>query len=148
MVLNGTDLLTVAAKFLISFYPVPITMLVFAVLVIGVAFGWKLVGLTVLGYLIVGVLELPVLANTLIRAIGLVYIAGPESHYLVGFLCNAVTVGYLAERKFDRSVLTTPISMIIGTALIYLRGYVWLSSLIGLEKAFEFGFLAFIWGLL
>ena len=50
MVLNGTDLLTVAAKFLISFYPVPITMLEFAVLVIRVAFGWKLVGPTVLGF--------------------------------------------------------------------------------------------------
>jgi biotin transport system substrate-specific component len=146
LVLAGSALLTVSAKMQVPFYPVPMTMQTFAVLVIGMAFGWKLGGLTVLAYLLEGAFGLPVFAGTPVKGIGLAYMAGPTGGYLVGFLMSAMTVGYLAERGFDRSVLTTLIAMVIGTALIFLCGYVWLSSLIGLEKAFQFGVLPFVWG--
>ena len=146
LALAGTALLTLSAKIQVPFYPVPMTMQTFAVLVIGMAFGWKLGGLTVLAYLLEGAVGLPVFAGTPVKGIGLAYIAGPTGGYLVGFLVSALTVGYLAEKGFDRSVVTTLIAMVIGTALIFLCGYVWLSGLIGLEKAFQFGVLPFVWG--
>ena len=146
LVLAGTALLTVSAKINVPFYPVPMTMQTFAVLVIGMAFGWKLGGLTVLAYLLEGAVGLPVFAGTPVKGIGLAYMAGPTGGYLIGFLVSTVTVGFLAEKGFDRSVLTTLVAMVIGTALIFLCGYTWLSSLIGLAKAFQFGVLPFIWG--
>ena len=146
LVLAGTALLTVSAKIQVPFYPVPMTMQTFAVLVIGMAFGWKLGGLTILAYLLEGAVGLPVFAGTPVKGIGLAYMAGPTGGYLVGFLVSAMTVGYLAEKSFDRSVVTTLVAMVIGTALIFLCGYVWLSSLIGLEKAFQFGVMPFLAG--
>ena len=146
LVFAGTALLTLSAKIQVPFYPVPMTMQTFAVLVIGMAFGWKLGGLTVLAYLLEGALGLPVFAGTPAKGLGLAYMAGPTGGYLVGFLVSAMTVGYLAEKGFDRSVLATLVAMVIGTALIFLCGYTWLSSLFGLEKAFQFGVLPFLWG--
>ena len=146
LVLAGTALLTLSAKIQVPFYPVPMTMQTFAVLVIGMAFGWKLGGLTVLAYLLEGAVGLPVFAGTPAKGIGLAYMAGPTGGYLVGFVVSALTVGYLAEKGFDRSIVATLIAMAIGTALIFLCGYVWLSELIGLEKAFKFGVLPFMWG--
>jgi biotin transport system substrate-specific component len=146
LVLAGTALLTLSAKIQVPFYPVPMTMQTFAVLVIGMAFGWKLGGLTVLAYLLEGAVGLPVFAGTPAKGIGLAYMAGPTGGYLVGFVVSALTVGYLAEKGFDRSIVATLIAMVIGTALIFLCGYVWLSELIGLEKAFKFGVLPFMWG--
>ena len=41
----GTLLLAISAKIKIPFYPVPMTMQTFVILIIGIGFGWKL-GLT------------------------------------------------------------------------------------------------------
>mgnify|MGYP001309011857 CR=1 FL=1 len=146
LVLAGSALLTLSAKIQVPFYPVPMTMQTFAVLVIGMAFGWKLGGLTILAYLAEGALGLPVFAGTPAKGIGLAYMAGPTGGYLVGFLVSALTVGYLAEKGFDRSVISTLLAMLFGTAIIFICGYVWLANLIGMEKAFQFGVLPFMWG--
>ena len=146
LVLAGTALLTLSAKIQVPFYPVPMTMQTFAVLVIGMAFGWKLGGLTILAYLAEGALGLPVFAGTPAKGIGLAYMAGPTGGYLVGFVISAMTVGYMAEKGFDRSVVSTLLAMLFGTAIIFAFGFVWLANLIGMEKAFQFGVLPFMWG--
>ena len=51
-----------------------------------------------------------------------------------------------AERGWARSFVTTALSMVIGTALIYACGVTWLSQLIGFEKAISFGMLPFLYG--
>lgn len=142
----GTALLTVSAKIQVPFYPVPMTMQTFAVLVIGMAFGWRLGAVTVLLYLAEGALGLPVFAGTPAKGIGLAYMAGPTGGYLAGFLVSAMAVGYLGERGWDRNPWTTLAAMILGTALIFGLGYVWLSHLIGMAKALQFGVLPFLWG--
>jgi len=144
LILAGTGLLTLSAKVQVPFYPVPMTMQTFAVLIIGMTFGRKLGGLTVLAYLLEGAFGLPVFAGTPVKGIGLSYMAGPTGGYLAGFIVSSLTVGYLAEKGFDRNFVTTFITMLIGSLLILLCGYVWLSSLIGLEKAFQFGVVPFL----
>ena len=79
-------LLTLSAKIHVPFYPVPMTMQTFAVLVIGMVFGWKLGGLIILAYLAEGAFGLPVFTGIPAKGIGLAYMAGPTSGYLVGFL--------------------------------------------------------------
>ena len=146
LALVGTAFLTLSAKIQVPFYPVPMTMQTFVVLVIGMAFGWKLGGLTVLAYLLEGAVGLPVFAGTPIKGIGLVYMTGPTGGYLVGFLISAIAVGYLAEKGFDRSITKTLVAMVLGTLIIFTSGYIWLANLIGVEKAFQFGVVPFVWG--
>jgi len=146
LVLAGTALLTLSAKVQVPFYPVPMTMQTFVVLIVGMAFGWRLGAATVLLYLAEGALGLPVFAGTPAKGIGLAYMAGPTGGYLLGFAVAAAAVGYLGQRGWHRSLLATLAAMVIGTALIHLFGYVWLAQLIGLEKAFQFGVLPFLWG--
>jgi len=142
----GTVLLTVSAKIQVPFYPVPMTMQTFAVLVIGMAYGWKLGGATLLLYLAEGAVGLPVFAGTPEKGIGLAYMAGPTGGYLAGFVLAAGIAGWLGEKGWDRSIPMTVAAMVIGTAVIFVPGYAWLAALIGGEKAWAFGVLPFLWG--
>ena len=142
----GSLMLWVSAKVQVPMWPVPMTMQTFAVLVIGMAFGWKLGGATVLLYLAEGAFGLPVFAGTPEKGIGLAYMAGPTGGYLVGFVLSAIVVGRLASMGWDRSIPMTAVAMIVGTVLIFLPGLLWLSALIGVEKAIQFGLTPFLVG--
>lgn len=136
----GSILLTISAKIQVPFWPVPMTMQTFVVLVLGVAYGWRLAGATVLLYLAQGALGLPVFAG----GGGLAYMAGPTGGYLAGFLLAAVAVGWLAERGWARSAPSTLAAMLIGTAIIFGCGIAWLATLIGLPQAISAGLVPFL----
>jgi len=136
-----------SAKISIPFYPVPMTMQTFVVLVIGMSFGWKLGGATVLLYLTEGALGLPVFSDTPERGIGLAYMMGPTGGYLLGFLLSTITVGWLAQRGWDRKLLPALTAMTIGTSIIFLTGIIWLGSMIGWDKPIlALGLTPFIFG--
>ena len=120
------------------------TLQTLAVLIIGMAYGWRLGAATVALYLAQGAVGLPVFAGTPEKGIGLAYMIGPTGGYLVGFLLAAMAVGYLAERGWDRNIFTTAGAMLIGNALIYIPGLFWLGSLIGWDKAIQFGIQPFL----
>lgn len=130
----GSLALWVSAKIQVPFYPVPMTMQTFMVLIIGMAFGWRLGAATILLYLAEGALGLPVFANSPERGIGLAYMMGPTGGYLLGFVVSAAVVGFLGQKGWDRSVVTTLLAMTIGTAIIFGFGLLWLGSLIGWDK--------------
>jgi biotin transport system substrate-specific component len=136
----GSVLLTISAKIQVPFWPVPMTMQTLVVLVLGVAYGWRLAGATVLLYLAQGALGLPVFA----AGGGLAYMAGPTAGYLFGFLLATVAVGWLAERGWDRSVGGTLAAMLVGTVIIFACGIAWLSTLIGLPQAISAGLMPFL----
>jgi len=142
----GSLLLYASAKVQVPFYPVPITMQTFAVLVIGMAYGWRLGGATLLLYLAEGAVGLPIFAGTPEKGLGLAYMAGPTGGYLLGFLVAAVVVGWLAERGWDRGVVKTLAAMTLGTGIILGLGVIYLATLIGAEKALQFGLYPFLWG--
>lgn len=143
----GSLALWLSAKIQVPFYPVPITMQTFVVLVVGMAFGWRLGTATVLLYLAEGVLGLPVFAGTPERGIGLAYMAGPTGGYLLGFVFAAAAVGWLAQRGWDRRFATTLAAMALGTAIIYVPGLIWLGMEIGWDKpVLELGLWPFLAG--
>ena len=143
----GSLLLYASAKIQVPFYPVPITMQTFAVLVIGLAYGARLGGATVLFYLAQGAAGLPVFAGTPEKGLGLAYMAGPTGGYLLGFLLAAFLVGWLAERGWDRTVLRTLAAMAAGMAVIYLPGILWLGTLVGWDKpVLDWGLIPFLPG--
>ena len=143
----GSLIIWQAAKIQIPFYPVPMTMGTFAVLFIGMAYGWRLGTATVLLYLAQGAMGLPVFAGTPEKGIGLAYMLGGTGGYLVGFVLAAASVGNLAERGWDKNILTTSLAMFVGNILIYVPGLLWLGILFGWDKPIlQWGLVPFLFG--
>ena len=143
----GTALLWISAKIQVPFYPVPMTMQTFAVLVIGMAYGWRLGAATVILYLAEGAAGLPVFAGTPEKGIGIAYMLGGTGGYLVGFVLAAAACGWLAERGWDRNIVGTAVAMLIGNVIIYIPGLLWLGAVVGWDKPiFEWGLTPFLWG--
>ena len=142
LAIAGSLLLTISAKIQVPFWPVPMTMQTFAVLVIGMAYGARLGAATIGLYLAQGAVGLPVFAS----GGGLAYMAGPTGGYLLGFLIAAFVVGLLAQRGWDRKVLATLAAMVLGTVIIFIPGVAWLATIIGFEKAVAGGLTPFLAG--
>jgi len=143
----GSLALWVSAKIQIPFYPVPQTMQTFVVLVIGMCFGWKLGGATFALYLAEGAMGLPVFAGTPEKGIGIAYMIGGTGGFLFGMLVATMVVGWLAERGWDRHILTAAAAMFIGSVIIYIPGLAYLGSLYGWDQPIlKWGLTPFIFG--
>ena len=129
--LAGTILITISAKVKIPFYPVPMTMQTFVILLIGITLGYRIGLATVTLYLFEGIVGLPVFANSPEKGIGLVYFVGPTMGYLIGFL---VAVYFAGLFKYDRGLLNTFLKLIFSVSFIYILGLIWLGTLIGWDK--------------
>jgi len=134
VVLVGSLLLTASAKLSIPFFPVPMTLQTLVVLCLGMVLGPRLGAAAVLAYLAQGAMGLPVFAGTPEKGIGIAYMLQHTGGYLIGFVVAAFVVGLLAQRRWDRSMVTTVAAMLIGNAIIYALGLFWLGSLIGWDK--------------
>lgn len=145
--LAGSALIAVSSKIQVPMAPVPMTLQTLVILVIGMACGWRLGGLTVLLYLVEGAAGLPVFANTPERGIGISYMVGTTGGYLLGFLLAALVVGLLAEAGWDRSAPLTAAAMLIGNVVIYVPGLLWLGSVAGWDNPIlQWGLTPFIVG--
>jgi len=134
LVIAGTALITLSARLQIPFYPVPMTMQTFAILVLAMAYGPRLGAATLALYIVEGAVGLPVFAGTPEKGIGLAYMMGPTGGYILGFLLAAMLVGWLAARGFDRSPAKAAIAMLAGNVVIYVPGLLWLGAVVGWDK--------------
>jgi len=145
LVLGGSLLIALAAqlKLPLPFSPVPVTGQTFAVLLLAAIYGSNRGVATVLAYLGLGSVGLPVFAEA--NAGGAVLL-GPTAGYLIGFLGAAYVVGKLGERGWHRRLGSTAASMIIGNGVIYVAGAAWLAGFIGWKAAVLAGVLPFLAG--
>ena len=127
----GSILITISAKTKIPFYPVPMTMQTFAILLIGITLGYKMGLATVILYLFEGIMGFPVFANSPEKGIGITYFIGPTMGYLIGFLAAVYFSGLF---KYDKGIINTFFKLIFSVSFIYIFGIVWLGTLIGWEK--------------
>jgi biotin transport system substrate-specific component len=130
LVVLGIAALAVAAKikFPVPPSPVPVTLGTFAVLSIGAAYGPRLGLVTILGYMLVGALGFDVFAGSSAEKNGLTYMMGGTGGYLVGYVLATLALGWAARQGWDRSVVRMALAMLIGNALIYVPGLLWLSG--------------------
>jgi biotin transport system substrate-specific component len=139
-VIMASGLLWISAKVQIPFWPVPMTMQTFVVLMVGIAFGTRLGLAAVALYLLEGAVGLPVFAGTPERGIGLAYMMGPTGGYLVGFLAAAGLCGWLAERGWDRNLGRMLVAASVGHVIILAFGWAWLALQVGsMSKAYALG---------
>ena len=138
----GSLLITLSAKIKIPFYPVPMTMQTFVVMLIGISFGYKIAIGTVSLYLFEGILGFPVFSNSPERGVGIAYFTGPTMGYLIGFLSASFIASFI--KKKDK-LLIILIKLIISVSTIYLLGILWLGMLIGWDKPiFDLGVKPFL----
>ena len=142
IVVLGTILLTLSAKIKIPFYPVPMTMQTFVVLLVGMTFGYKIGLSIVLLYLFEGIIGLPVFSNSPEKGVGLLYFTGPTMGYLIGFILATFLSGYL---NLNTNYFDVFIKLIFSVSVIYLFGVLWLGYLIGWDKPIlEIGVMPFL----
>ena len=131
VIVFGSIALTISAKVKIPFYPVPMTMQTFVVLLLGLSFGYK-IGLSAVGlYLLEGIAGLPVFSNSPERGIGIVYFTGPTMGYLIGFLSACYLASFV---KLNDSFFIIFIKLTLAVSTVYIFGVVWLGTLIGWDK--------------
>lgn len=149
LVIAGIAALAVAAKIRVPMWPspVPVTMGTFAVLSIGAAYGPRLGLATILGYMAVGALGFDVFASSSAELNGLGYMLGGTGGYLLGYVLATLALGLAARRGLDRSVLGMAGALLLGNALIYIPGVLWLNRFTsGWAQTLEWGLTPYLVG--
>ena len=115
--LLGTLALTLSAKTKVMLGPVDLSLQTLVVLLIAVSFGMRLAVATLLLYLAEGAMGFPVFQGTPEKGLGIAYMLGSTGGYLAGLVAEAVMMA---------------------------MGFAWLATLIGADKAWQFGVAPFI----
>ena len=148
--------LTAAAaqvSFPLPFTQVPFTFQPMVVLVGGLVLGSRLGLASQVLYLAAGLAGLPVFAASATLPPGFLRLLGPTGGYLMAYPVAAFVVGALAERGFARRYLSSVAAMLVGLAIIYAAGTLWLayfarlasgSAAIGLATALSTGVYPFV----
>lgn len=116
-----TAVICVMAPWSVQAGPIPITFATLAIYLSAYILGPVDATISVLVYLIIGIIGIPVFSGA---AGGLGKVAGPTGGYLVGYLFLACIAGFFAC-KFEKKVWLQVVGMVIGTAVLYLFGTVW-----------------------
>lgn len=124
--------------------PVPLTGQTFAVLLTGALLGSRLGALAMVAYLIEGASGLPFFAAGGSGLQRLLF--SPTSGYLLSYPAAAFVVGLLAERGWDRRFTTAAVAMAVGSIVILLGGWAWLSRFFGPAGAWVAGVAPFLIG--
>jgi biotin transport system substrate-specific component len=142
LVISGAALVGIAAQVSIhtSLTPVPFTLQTLAVLLVGASLGTVRGAAALLLYMLAGIAGVPWYAS---HGHGW---GGPSFGYIIGFVVAAGVVGWLAEHRADRAVLTTIGLMIVGNVIIYAIGASWLAADLNLSArtAFDLGVRPFL----
>jgi biotin transport system substrate-specific component len=129
--------------------PVPVTGQTLAVLLIGTTYGARLGVLTFATYLLAGVAGAPIFAPSGTSANhGIDRLIGATGGYLVGMLVASLVLGYLADRKADQKFRTSFPALLLGDAIIFTFGLLWLQQTLNLSwsQTIAAGFTPFILG--
>ena len=138
----GSIILAISAKVKIPFYPVPMTMQTFVVLLLGLSFGYKIALATISLYLLEGIIGLPVFSNSPERGVGLTYFIGPTMGYLIGFLTACFLASFINQKD---NYLMIFFKLILSVSTIYILGVLWLGTLLGWDKPIlELGVMPFL----
>ena len=110
---------------------IPITLQTLMICLVSGLFGMKRGTLSVLIYIILGAIGVPVFSN--FKA-GLGVLAGPTGGYIVGFVFTALIVGLVSDKMKGR-LWAVAIAMVVGIAVCYMFGTAWFYVFMQSKKA-------------
>jgi biotin transport system substrate-specific component len=136
-------LTALSAQIAIPMWPVPMTGQTFVVLLTGALLGSRLGAAAMIVYLIEGASGLPFFQQ---GHSGIPYLLGPTGGYLIAFPAAAFVTGAFAEHGWDKRFFSAAAAMAIGSVLILLSGWAWLSLFMSPTVALHAGVTRFIPG--
>lgn len=119
-------------KIPLGFTPVPITLQTLVVLLSGAMLGPYYGALSMILYVVVGALGLPVFAG---GGSGIGALLGPTGGYLFSYFIAAFVIGKIIKMRKKPKYLDYAIAMIAGTIIIYVLGAGWGMVVTGLGIA-------------
>lgn len=132
LVVLSVAILGVLANIQIPLWPVPITMQTFGIFLIAFFFGSWRAAITLLTYIVAGVVGFGVFAG---HSSGLsvfysikegALALGPSAGYIIGFVFAAFAVGLLIEKGYGRNWKSILLVLLVGEVIIYAFGLPWL----------------------
>ena len=105
--------------------PVPISLGMLALYFVTSVLGMKLGTFSVLAYILLGLAGLPVFTGF---TGGAGKLLGPTGGYIIGYIFMALICGFFVDKWGNRLIMEI-LGMVLGTAVCYLFGTVWLAYL-------------------
>lgn len=132
LVVAGAALTAALAQVVIPLKPIPITGQTLGVLLVGASLGAARGAASMVLYAVVGTLGLPVFSD---YSSGLAELFGASGGYIVGFIPAAALTGWLAQRRWERTLVRGLLGFVAGSAVVFLIGLPWLKVVAGLSWA-------------
>lgn len=114
-------LIAIGAFIKIPIPVVPFTLQLLFTTLAGVLLGSKLGSISVLVYIILGLIGMPIFTN----GGGLGYILQPTFGYLIGFCLGAYLTGLIVEKSKNITIKSLLIANFVGLAAVYLIGMIY-----------------------
>ncbi len=142
-------LLTIGAKITIPSPIVPFTMQFMFVVLSGMLLGSRLGLTSMIVYIILGLIGVPVFA----KGGGIAYLVSPTFGYIIGFAVASYIIGKMAERIKGKMTFIKALGIsLVGLLAVYILGLsymllirnLYLGSAMTLGKAFWYGVVLFI----
>ncbi|WP_165366100.1 biotin transporter BioY [Brumimicrobium glaciale] len=121
---------------------IPVTGQSLAVLLVAYVLGLKEGTISILLYLIIGLLGVPIFAD---GGNGVSAFTGNSGGYLIGFLFGGILSGFLSER-LKNTFMNSLLAALFGTLVILLFGVTRLAFNLGISDALLYGFNPFVLG--
>ncbi len=101
--------------------PVPLSLSIFAIYIGIYALNWWMSTISVILYILLGLIGLPVFSN---GGSGLAKLAGPTGGYIIGYIFITLIAGALID-KFEKKYYMHIIGMVLGVIVCYAFGTAW-----------------------
>jgi Uncharacterized conserved protein len=121
--------LCVLGPLVIPVGPVPISLVPLVILLSVYILGTKRGTISVLLYLFIGAVGVPVFSGF---AGGFGKIAGPTGGYMLGYIFMALIAGWFIHRFYDKVIIQF-LGMLLGLLVLYAFGTAWLSISAGMS---------------
>lgn len=113
-------IISICAWISIPMVPIPITLQILGVFITASILGAKLGTVSIIIYILLGAVGLPVFSNF---TGGFGILLSPTGGFIIGFIFTALTIGIITS--FKNSILTNTLAMLLGLLLCYTFGTVW-----------------------
>jgi biotin transport system substrate-specific component len=123
----GSLVVAIAAQISVPMWPVPMTLQTLAVLAIGAAYGSRLGAATLALYAVEGTIGLPFFAGGQAGPFNPQGLILATYGFIAGFVLAAWVVGKLVEQGWGNSATKTMLAALIGGAVLYVPGLIWLA---------------------
>ncbi len=123
-------LIVVCSWITVPILAVPFTMQTFAVFTALNILGGKKGTISIMIYILLGIIGLPVFSNF---SGGIAILVGPTGGYIWGFLLQGV-VYIIVEKFFKKNMLTQIVACFIGMVVCYICGTIWFVNVYSAQK--------------